>query len=720
MGALLKEFEKAEAAAPNDTGRAEQSLSEAFDAAVKAADSSKKEAAKPKAAPVAEERGKLASFGAGVGAAVGRGAMGVQQIAGKGISTLGGLADMEQVKGAGDWLQADALRGAEKLAGENAPYAAANPKTNLAGEVTGFVASPVNKIIPAGGAATSLAGAVVKGAGQGAALNVLTSPVEGGKDFATEKGRQAVVGALGGAAGGGIGYALGGALNKGLEALKGLSGRLTAGSAAKTAETALDSVLGPGGAAKVAKDRPELFAGLKAQVDDAVRAGKTVDPTAVQRLAQAQTLPVPVPMLKGQITRDPMQFAMEQNLRGIHGTGEPITEVLRSQNKALVENLNALGASKGANVVEAAKPVIETLQAADKAANAQVGQAYKAFKAATGRELDVPLQGLAQDYAKVLSERGSSIPAEVRKAFESYGLLTGKAQKALTITEAEGLIKNYINKNYDASNRVAAGALDELRNAVQKAISDGAGSSAEGTAAAGLAKAAREAASGRFKLIENTPGLKAAIQGAEPDKFLQKFVLQGNEREIGGMMDVLKKQDQKALTALQDSIMTHIKARVTGGATEENAIFSQAALKEFVNNPNMAARLTQVLGPERMATLRQLHRVAEDAIYAPVASTVNRSNTAAAGANLVKSEAQGGAANELLNIGKVIPGSKMLYDITDVQNKVQSGRLADLVNEAVGAAPAKRSAVRLGDLVSPGARAGVAAADERNRKAAQR
>ena len=165
--------------------------------------------------------------------------------------------------------------------------------------------------------------------------------------------------------------------------------------------------------------------------------------------------------------------------------------------------------------------------------------------------------------------------------------------------------------------------------------------------------------------------------------------------------------------------MNHIKARVTNGANEENAIFSQSALRQFVNDPNMAARMTQVLGPEKMGTLRQLQRVAEDAIYAPAASAVNRSNTAAAGANLVQNAAQGGAINELLNIGKTIPGSKMLYNITDVQNKVQSKRLSDLVNEAVGAAPGKRSSLRLGDLVSPGARAGVSIANERNRKAAQ-
>jgi hypothetical protein len=47
-----------------------------------------------------------------------------------------------------------------------------------------------------------------------------------------------------------------------------------------------------------------------------------------------------------------------------------------------------------------------------------VSIAYDAFRNATGRELNVPLQGLAQDYARLVDDFGDAIPSAVRNKFE--------------------------------------------------------------------------------------------------------------------------------------------------------------------------------------------------------------------------------------------------------------------------------------------------------------
>lgn len=671
------------------------------------------------AAPGTEQPGVLASIGAGAGKAMGTGALALQQIAGKGASLLGDTFGSDTIQKAGAWLQSDAKQGLAKLESENAPYAEANPKSNMGGEIAGMVASPINKLVPGfGGPAASLTGAIAKGAAQGAILNTLTAPItDDTKPFLQEKVRQAFVGGIGGAAGGAVGHTLIGAISKGVDAFKGLANRVRAGNPAATADELVTSTLAKEGIDKTAVT-PELFDGIKSQVQDAIASGKSVDPKALTRLAQAQTLPVPVPMLKGQITRDAMQFAKEQNLRGIKGVGEPITETLTAQNRALISNLDALGASKGTDVVSAGKSAIDTLVSADAKAQQVVSGAYDAFKNATGKELDVPLQSLAQDYAKTIGDFGDVIPGAVRSKFEALGLMNGKAQKTFSITDAENLIKT-INKNYDPLNKPAAAALGELRRGVQSAIADGAGSSAQGAEAAFLAKSAREAAKLRFGQIEATPALKDALRGAEPDKFIQKHILQGNEAQIGSMVDVLKTESPAALEGLQDALMTHIKANVLNGKTAENGIFSQDKMNRFVNDPNVSARLTQVLGPEKMAVLRQLNRVAENALYAPKAAAVNTSNTASAAANLINEEVKGGALNKMLQIGSRVPGLSTAASLA--QGGVQSGRASRLIDESVNpslsAAPAGRAP--LADLVRLGSRAGSAYAEQKSAKRSQ-
>jgi hypothetical protein len=656
------------------------------------------------AAASAEQPGILASVGAGAGKMFGSSILAVQQLAGAGLSKAGELVGSDTTKQVGDWLYNDAATGAKRLEAENAPYAAANPKANIGGQVVGAVASPVNKLVPGLGESGTLMSSAVKGGIQGGILNTLLSPATSDTDpFLVEKAKQAGIGMAGGVAGGVVGYGISAVLNKAIDAVRSGVTRLTSGAPADVAEQAVQKSLTDAGITSDAVI-PEIYAGLKAQAEDAIRTGNPVDPAAMNRLMRSQTLPVPVPMLQGQITRNAMQFAKEQNLRGIQGVGEPITDVLTAQNKALVANLDAMGASSGQDLVTAAKPMIEALKASDAAQASAVTARYNAFRASTGKSLDVPLEGLAQDYAATLDRFGDAIPNAVKKQFNSLGLMSGTQQKVFSIENAENLIKT-INANYDPSQLVPARALNDLRAAVQKSITEGAGSNAQGAQAAQLALQARQAAAARFAYLDATPGLRAATADVNPDKFIQNYILQGNEREIGNMMKALP-ADQ--VSSLQDSIMGYVRSRVTNRANAGNEIFSQAQMKQFVNDPNMSARLTQVLGPQKMGLLRQLNATAEDALYAPVASAVNRSNTAAAAANIVKSEVQGGALNKMLGVTKMVPGLSMPSSVA--QQALQSSRATGLVNEALTPSVAvQQTGMTVPEMAGFGARAGAAA-----------
>ena len=412
---------------------------------------------KPAVTAGIDQPGVIASVGAGAGKMVGSGVLALQQLAGYGLSKAGSWTGAEPIKQVGDWLYNDATTGARNLETQNAPYDAAHPVANAAGQVAGFAGSMLTgagEALPFAGAgpAASVASAAGRGAVQGAVLNTLTSPATDPNDsFLMQKAKQAILGTAGGGAGGVLGYGLASALSASVGAVRNVVNRLTSGSPAAVADQAVTHALSTAGV-DASKVPPDLYAGLKTLAQKAVETGQQVDPAALARLAKAQTLPVPVNPMRFQLTRDPRDYAVNMNLRGITGVGDPITKGLVGQNGAFLANLDAMGAKNGEDIVTAARPVIQTLVDGDAAAKAGVSGLYAAFKNATGKDMQVPLQGLAQDYAGILQNfgkagsQGGVIPGGVSGSFDNLGLMSGNQNKMFSIETAENLIKT-INQN---------------------------------------------------------------------------------------------------------------------------------------------------------------------------------------------------------------------------------------------------------------------------------
>jgi len=71
-----------------------------------------------------------------------------------------------------------------------------------------------------------------------------------------------------------------------------------------------------------------------------------LDPEAVRRQAQLESLPVPVPATRGQVTRDPVQLRNEGNVSATDA-GKPIRDTHLDQNQALLDNLDVLKSRVG-------------------------------------------------------------------------------------------------------------------------------------------------------------------------------------------------------------------------------------------------------------------------------------------------------------------------------------------------------------------------------------
>jgi hypothetical protein len=350
------------------------------------------------------------------------------------------------------------------------------------------------------------------------------------------------------------------------------------------------------------------------------------------------------------------------------------------------------------------------LRKADQAEQQTVRDAYKAYKNSTGRNIDVPLQGLAQDYARVIKDYGkSNIPEGVRNNLDELGLLKGKQLKVTTIDDAERLIK-IINENYDKvkQDKSTINALDNLRKSVNDAIHQ-AGANLPGQAGA-AAREARSAAENRFKSIEGIPALRDLIKGKEPDKFVQNHILNGNVDEISRMTKYLEANNPEALNQVRNDVMRFIKQRVVGNVSDENAKFSQAQLKAFLSDAS-EQRLKRFLSPEQITGLRQLNKVAENALVEPVSAAVNRSNTTSAAANLVQGTVKSGLVNDLLNNVAAIKFPGVTWGVKALQNINQQSRASDLIQQAVNPATAPATTPIRNLIERPGL-AGAAAAEQ--------
>ena len=514
------------------------------------------------------------------------------------------------------------------IRGSNAEYEAARSAAGQSGfdgaRFTGNVLSPVNaavgRVVPMGRAGDSLKMLSGKGAIAGAA-GAATQPVMS-DNFAGEKAGQIGIGAV-------TGGVLTPAISKAAESVARLvRSTMKNGTISKTPEGIAYEI-------KASLARDDIDAGqipkqvmdkLTAEVQHAMQSGQEINAPALLRKLDFERVGVQ-PTL-GQLTRDPTQYTKELNLRGIQGVGEPIANRLNEQQGQIASRFRQRTAG-AQNPYEAGRGLIETLQARDKEMTGGVRAAYKAFKDSTGKELEVPLTGLAQDYSKTLRDFGATIPGSVRSQFEELGLTGGKQLKLLSIDDAENLIKT-INKNYNPADKAQATALNELRGHVQKAILEVTGDGA-GAEAATLASLARDTAKKRFSAIDSTPALKAAINAAEPDDFVKKYVINGKVREIDALADIAGPEGQQVM---RQQMLKYLEGKAFGANMAGDGSASQARFNQELNSIGKN-KLTALLGQETTDDLFAVGRVMAYIQQRPAGSAVNESNTGAAVANLL-------------------------------------------------------------------------------------
>lgn len=139
-----------------------------------------------------------------------------------------------------------------------------------------------------------------------------------------------------------------------------------------------------------------------------------------------------------------------------------------------------------------------------------------------------------------------------------------------------------------------------------------------------------------MQTIEDSPALAAALDDADPDRFVRQFITGGGAsvRDVNALRRAIT-NDPEAFNAVRGQIVNHLKSKALGATDDPAAAtFRQASYNQALNAIG-DRKLAAFFSPEEIAQLRQIGRVATYLQAQPKGSAVNNSNTASAAVGLL-------------------------------------------------------------------------------------
>ncbi len=337
------------------------------------------------------------------------------------------------------------------------------------------------------------------------------------------------------------------------------------------------------------------------------------------------------------LTRNPKDWQVEKNLRGITGVGEPIAKREAENAAAMTDYLAALRAKTGGKAgtaYEAGESAVNAIKAQDAAKEAVVDKLYNAYRSAGGADVAVPDTKLAATLGRVADEVGTeNIPPAVMARLKEFGLLDGTRTKLLTVNEADKL--NRLINNNNPGFGTASKALAPLKQALNESLLD---VPAEGATQALMT--ARAAAAQRFKEQGAAKGIGAALDDVAPDRFVKKFILDADVRDLRGTLAELRKSPDgaQAIADIKGHLFDSLLLKATGATNVDDVAGRAFSGRNFSKSLDaiQPEKLHQLFTPSELESLRQLQKASKLLTEEVPYSDVNYSKTAAGLANLLQ------------------------------------------------------------------------------------
>ncbi|MBC7603871.1 MAG: hypothetical protein H7255_14585 [Ramlibacter sp.] len=415
-------------------------------------------------------------------------------------------------------------------------------------------------------------------------------------------------------------------------------------------------------------------AALRKDLADALKTGQELDPQAVARLADFRT--VGATPTRGMVSQNPVQITREMNLAKIGANTaddqlQGLPQIQNENNTKFIQNLNEAGATRG-NPMVAGEAAIGGIRGKDEELKSGVNALYAAAREMPGGTISLERKTLVDNiYGSLAKENKMAfLPESVDnylKQFSAGVINVGGKQHEVPFdaNALDNLMTTIATAQRGTQDGNVKAALNSVRKAIdttpiqpQKTVFGGNQVVTEGganylrsqDAQAGqfmeALNEARGAAKQRFGWQESSKPIEAALGGMEPDKFVQRFVVNGS------VADARSVAQNAPVAEVKDAILAHLKSKAIGGASDEVGKFSQSSFNKALSELG-DRKLALFFSPEEIGRLRALGRVSSYAQVQPVGSAVNNSNSGAL--MLGKSyDALMGLANKVPGFGPLV------------------------------------------------------------------
>lgn len=400
---------------------------------------------------------------------------------------------------------------------------------------------------------------------------------------------------------------------------------------------------------------------LAHEVKKALDTGKELNPDVVRRIADYGF--VGATPTRGTVTLDPVQITQEKNLAKVGANSQDpalqsLARVQNANNGAFIENLNKLGANTDQRTGGGA--AINSVQGRDASAKTVENALYAKARDSAGRPIELDREGFVYDAYRRLGESNKSafLPAEVKSLLEQIragkiNLDGQELQVPFNVDVIDSLKTTLSAASRGAKDGNVRSAIADVRNALEASQPKAVGRPVGGNQVVDPAKLAtaqtqadtlsgeamnafdqaRKFARARRNWQESAPGIAAALDEGNPDRFVKDFILSNSNKaataEVEKLMFTIRK-DPAALQAVKENVVGYLKEAALGkGVKDEVGNFSQSGFNRALAELG-DAKLKLFFDKNEIAQLKALGRVSSYEMVQPKGSAVNNSNTTGA------------------------------------------------------------------------------------------
>ena len=364
-------------------------------------------------------------------------------------------------------------------------------------------------------------------------------------------------------------------------------------------------------------------------------------PKVIQRSEMAQNLRVPVPLTKGQMTRDLGQQAFEaETPKNYPEIAQPLVKKGLEQNEKMLQNFDAFVDATGAQTAgqfglrPVGKVVDKALVNYANDAWKKTGDAYTLARESGEMQSLINYQPL-QQYINQFQNR-PTLKSDLAKIIgiveDEIKINDPKKTGKMSINQLEDIYE-LINKTYDPETASATYAV-EMKKLINNAM-EGQGGELYQKARQLRTKYANEFENVGYvdKLLRKKPGTKDRAVAFED--IFDHAIMKGSLDDVMAVGRTLKKagpEGQQAWKELQGQTIEELKSSVTKNIKTDaqgNRIVSPARFDSFVRELDQDGKLDYLFGKPGAQEIRNL-RDTSLTIYNKVDGAVNYSNSASA------------------------------------------------------------------------------------------